>query len=219
VGRARAQLQAGRKVQAAADADAVPAGFVFNMPYVDDLGNRGRLSNQVWVMTQDRPSINVAPAFRVTDPRVRYKAPGQHNLRPNDGLSIPFYAQDEYPAYNSPIRVASKIEAEYIRAEAGTTAEQLALIQRERAANAQPVYTGPTDANSVLTELMAQRGREFFLEGRLFGDWRRNPTNVLTVPATGTPFFKPGFAPIGSSTCYPLPVQEVDNNPNLRGKP
>ena len=215
VGRARAHLQAGRTAQAAADADAIPAGFVFNMPYVDDLGNRARLSNKVWQFTQDRPSISVGTYFRVTDPRVRYKAPGQHNLRPNDGLSIPFYIQDEYPAYNSPIRVASRMEADYIRAEAGTVVEQLALIARERAANAQPAYTGATDAESVRTELMEQRGREFFLEGRRMGDWRRHPANVLGVPATGTPFFKPGFAPIGSSTCYPLPVQEVDNNPNF----
>jgi starch-binding outer membrane protein, SusD/RagB family len=215
VGRARAHLQAGRKAQAAADAEAVPAGFVFNMPYVDDLGNRARLSNRVWQFTQDRPSMSVAPYFRVTDPRVRYKAPGQHNLRPNDGLNIPFFVQDKYASYSAPIRVASRIEADYVRAEAGTTAEQLALIQRERAANGQPPYAGPTDAGAVLTELMEQRGREFFLEGRRLGDWRRNPTNTLGVPATGTPFFKPGFAPIGSSTCYPLPVQEIDNNPNF----
>jgi hypothetical protein len=220
VGRARAQLQAGRKPQAAADADAVPAGFVFNMPYVDDLGNRARLSNTVFVLTQDRGSISVMPDFQVTDPRVRYRKAGQHTFRPQDGTPVSdFVVQDEYPGYAAPIRVASKLEAEYIRAEAGTTSEQLALIQRERAANAQPAYAGATDANAVLTELMEQRGREFFFEGRRLGDWRRNPSNVLHVPATGSAYFKPGFAPIGNATCYPIPVQERDNNPNFQGKP
>jgi hypothetical protein len=66
---------------------------------------------------------------------------------------------------------------------------------------------------------MEQRGREFFFEGRRLGDWRRNPSNVLHVPATGSAYFKPGFAPIGNATCYPIPVQERDNNPNFQGKP
>jgi hypothetical protein len=216
VGRARAHLQAGRKAEAAADANQVPAGFVYNLVYVDDLGNRGRLSNRLWQFTLDRGSISIAPAFRIADdPRVRFKAPGEHNLSPQDASSGPFYIQDKYPAYNTPIRLASKLEADYIAAEAGSTADQLALIAARRAANGQPAYAGPTDASSVLTELMEQRGRDFFLEGKRLGDFRRNPTNVLNVPEPGSTYFKPGFAPVGNGTCYPLPLQEVDNNPNF----
>jgi hypothetical protein len=217
VGRARAKLQKGDKAGAATDADAVPAGFVFNMPYVDDLGNRARLGNNVWILTQDRGSQSVAPDWQIDgDPRLKFKRPSQHTLKPQDGSAEPFVIQDKYPSYASPIRVASKLDAEYIRAEAGTTAEQLALIARERAANGQPAYTGAVTASAVLTELMEQKGREFYLEGRRFGDWRRNPDNVLHVPKTGDPYFKAGFAPIASSTCYPLPVLETDNNPNAK---
>jgi hypothetical protein len=217
VGRARAQLQAGRKAQAIADADLVPAGFSYSLPYIDDLGNRTRLSNRLWQFTFDRGSMSVAPFFRVSDPRVPYLAPGTHALVPQDPASGPFFVQQKFPNYSSPIRLASKLEADYIKAEAGTTADQLALINARRAANNQPAYAGATDANSVLTEFENQRGFEFYLEGKRLGDLRRNPNNVQGVPQTGAAYFKPGFPTNGNTTCFPLPITEVDNNENLRG--
>ena len=216
VGRARAQLQAGRKAQAATDAQAVPAGFVFNLPYVDDLAQRNRLGNRLWQFTLDRGSMSIAPAYRITDPRVPFKAPGQHTLTPQDPASGPFYIQNKYPAFNSPIRVASKLEADYILAETQGVTEQLALINARRTANGQAAYSGATDANSVLTELMSQKTLDFFLEGRKLADFRRNPTNVLNMPVPGADYFKPGFPPISNGSCYPLPDDETDNNPNFR---
>jgi hypothetical protein len=215
VGRARAQLQAGRKAQAATDAQAVPAGYVFNLPYVDDLAQRNRLGNRLWQFTLDRGSMSIAPAYRVTDPRVPFKAPGQHTLTPQDPASGPFYIQNKYPAFNSPIRVASKLEADYILAETQGVTEQLALIDARRTANGQPTYSGATDANSVLTELMNQKALDFFLEGRKLADFRRLPTNVLNMPVPGADYFKPGFPPISNGSCYPLPDDETDNNPNF----
>lgn len=218
VGRARAHLQAGRKTQAAADAAAVPAGFSYVLGYIDDLANRNRLGNRLWQFTLDRGSISVAPAFRVTDPRIRFKSPSQHALTPQDPSSGAFFIQDKYPAFTSPIRVASKLEADYIAAEAGSTADQLAFIAARRAANGQAAYSGATTAAAVLTELMWQRSLDFWLEGKRLGDFRRNPQNMTAIPVPGQPYFKAGFAPIGSGTCYPLPLQERDNNPNLRNQ-
>jgi starch-binding outer membrane protein, SusD/RagB family len=216
VGRARAQLQAGRKSQAATDAAAVPANFNFQFPFIDDLANRNRLGNRLWQFTLDRGSISIAPAYRVTDPRIKFLAPGQHNLAPQDPSSGPFYIQQKYPAFTTPIRVASKLEAEYILAETQGVTEQLALINRQRTANAQPAYSGPTDAASVLTELMSQKTLDFFLEGRKLGDFRRNPNSVLNMPVPGSAYFKPGFPPVSDGTCYPVPLPETDNNPNFK---
>ncbi len=216
VGRARAQLQAGRKSQAATDAAAVPAGFNFQFPFIDDLANRNRLGNRLWQFTLDRGSISIAPAYRVTDTRIRFLAPGQHTLAPQDPSSGPFFIQQKYPAFTSPIRVASKLEAEYILAETQGMTEQLALINRQRVANGQAAYTGAVDANSVLTELMNQKALDFFLEGRKLGDFRRNPNNVSNMPVPGAPYFKAGFPPISNGTCYPVPLPETDNNPNFR---
>ncbi|HET9013683.1 MAG TPA: RagB/SusD family nutrient uptake outer membrane protein, partial [Gemmatimonadaceae bacterium] len=91
-----------------------------------------------------------------------------------------------------------------------------ALIDARRAANQQPAYTGGLDAASVLTELFDQRAREFFLEGKRLADFRRNPAATRFVPATGSAYVKPGYAAVGSQTCYPIPRAERDNNPNLK---
>ena len=216
VGRARAYLQRGNKTSAAADAASVPAGFSFSFTHLDDPTNRTRLSNRMWQFTFDRGSISVAPAFRITDNRISYRVPGQHSLVAQDPNSGAFVIQQKYPTYASPVRVASKLEADYIAAEAaGVVADQITLINARRAAGGQTAYAGATDTASVRTELMTQKSLDFYLEGQRFGDWRRNPTSVLNVPTPGATYFKPGFDAIGSQTCYPLPLSETDNNPNI----
>ena len=216
VGRARANLQRGNKSAAATDAASVPAGFTFSFTHLDDPTNRTRLSNRMWQFTFDRGSISVAPAFRITDNRISYKIPGQHTLVAQDPNAGAFVIQQKYPTYASPVRVASKLEADYIAAEAaGVVADQITLINARRAAGGQTAYAGATDTASVRTELMTQKSLDFYLEGQRFGDWRRNPTSVLNVPVAGATYFKPGFSAIGTQTCYPLPLSETDNNPNI----
>lgn len=215
VGRARARLARGLNADALTDATAVPAGFSFSFNHLDDPGNRTRLSNRMWQFTFDRGSISVAPAFQVSDPRVTYRLPGQHSLAAQDPNSGPFVIQQKYPAYTSPLRVASKLEAEYIAAEINGNAAQQALINTRRAAAGLGAYAGATDNASVLAEFMRQKHLDFYLEGQRFGDWRRVPAAVTDVPVAGSTYFKPGFAPVGSQTCYPLPLAETDNNPNI----
>ncbi len=219
VGRARAKLQKGDKPGALADANAVPAGFNYTLPYFDDLSFRTRLGNRLWQFVADRGSMAIAPAWRVTDPRVPQRV-APSNLLPQDAnytvdRGLPYVIQNKYPGFATPIRLASKLEADYIAAEAGGTATQLVLIGARRAANGQPVYTGPTDAASALAEFETQRGLEFFLEGKRLGDLARNGAAVLFVPVPGSVYFKPGFPPVGNQTCIPLPITETDNNPNF----
>jgi hypothetical protein len=219
VGMARAYLQAGNTAQAIATANGVPAGFTYNLNYVDDLSNRTRLSNRMWQFVRDRGSIAVAPTWRTTDPRVPWLVTSAYT--PQDAAyatdrGIPYAIQQKYPTYASPIRLASKLEADYIVAEAQGTAAQQAFIDARRAANGQPAYSGATDANSVMTEFLTQKGFDFYLEGKRMGDFRRHPDNILGMPVSGSTYWKPGFAPVGTNQCYPLPVQETDNNPNFK---
>jgi hypothetical protein len=216
VGRARAKLQKGDKAGAAADAAAVPAGFLFTLNYTDDLSNRTRLSNREWQFTFDRGSISVAAAYQLADPRVPYLDPTKHTLQPQDVVPGGFYVQQKYPTYATPTRLASKLEADYIAAEATGNAAQLALIQARRAANNQPAYAGATDDASVLTEFFYQRSLEFYLEGKKLGDFRRHPEAVKNVPVTGQPYIKPGYVNVGAQTCYPIPRTERDNNPGMK---
>ncbi len=215
VGRARANLQRGNTAAAIADATAVPAGFSFSFNHLDDPGNRTRLSNRMWQFTFDRGSISVPASYQVSDPRVTYLLPGQHSLAAQDPNSGPFVVQQKYPAFTSPIRVASKLEADYIAAEAQGTAAQLSLVGTRRTAAGRPAYAGATDAASVLSEFMRQKHLDFYLEGQRLGDFRRNTAAVTGVPVAGAAYFKPGFAPIGNQTCYPLPLAETDNNDNI----
>ena len=229
VGLARANLQAGNLTQASAWADSVPAGFNYNFSYVDDLSQRFRLANRMWFYVRDRGSIAVAPTWRIgpqlgpnvvqnADPRVPWTvttvyAPQDANYATDRG--VPYGIQQKYPDYSTPVRLASKLEADYIKAEAQGTAAQLAQITARRSANGQPAYGGATDSNSVLTEFFTQRGLDFYLEGKRLGDFRRHPANIIGMPVPAATYWKPGFAPVGNNTCYPLPITETDNNPNF----
>ncbi len=219
VGRARAKLQKGDKAGAAADAAAVPAGFNYDLRMTDDLSNRTRLSNRIYQFTFDRPSISVAPFFRTSDARVPYKAPGVSKLNGQDAVPGGFFEQTKYPAYASSLRLASKLEADYIAAEAGgDVTAQLALINARRASAGLAPYVGGVDAASVLKELMVQKAFDFYLEGKRIADYRRVPAAMSGITPTGGTYFKPGYASVGSQTCYPLPRTERDNNPNMKTK-
>ncbi|MGQ0645972.1 MAG: hypothetical protein ACT4P7_00285 [Gemmatimonadaceae bacterium] len=217
VGRARAKLQKGDKPGALADATAVPAGFTINLTYQDDLANRARLSNALWRGTVDRSVISVPPYYQTTDPRVKWLPPGQHPYNAWDAAAGAYFIQQKYTGYASPIRLASKLEAEYIAAEAsGDITRQLALINRQRQAFGYPAYSGAMDAMSVLTELFDQKRFDFWLEGKRLADFRRQPVAAARhVPVSGSPYWRPNLGNIGQQTCYPLPFAERDNNPNF----
>lgn len=218
VGSARAYLQAGNTAQAITLASSVPAGFTYSLNYADDLSNRTRVGNRMWQFIRDRGSMSVPPVWRTTDPRLTWQVTTTYS--PQDAAyatdrGVPFAIQTKYTGYTSPIRLASKLEADYIVAEAQGTAAQLTFIDARRAANGRPNYGGATDANSVMTEFLTQKGFDFYLEGKRMGDFRRHPDNILGMPVSGSAYWKPGFAPVGANSCYPLPVQELDNNSNL----
>ena len=217
LGRARAKLQRGDKAGAVTDANAVPAGFNYNLTYQDDLANRTRLSNALWRGTVDRSVISVPPYYQTTDPRIPFLPPGKHPYNAWDAAAGPYFVQQKYTGYASPIRLASKLEADYIAAEAGgDVTAQLALINRQRAAAQQPAYSGATDAASVLAELFYQKGFDFWLEGKRLADFRRQPVAASRfVPVTGSAYWRPNLGTIGAQTCYPLPFAEKDNNPNI----
>jgi hypothetical protein len=217
VGLARAQLQRGNNALASTAADSVPAGFTFNLNHIDDLAQRNRLANQMWIFTRDRGSISVSSTFRPTpaDPRVPFQDGLTFTpvLSAQDPLSGTFFVQLKYPGYTAPIRLASRLEADYIKAEIGTDADKLALIAARRTAAGLPAYTGATTGLPLLTELFTQKGFDFFLEGKRIADFRRQPTAIVGVPVAGAAYFKPGFSPIGNNTCYPVPFAETSTNP------
>lgn len=112
------------------------------------------------------------------------------------------------------IRVASYLEAQYIIAEANQgNAATVAFVNQQRLANKQPVSTATTPA-AILADLRDQRRREFYLDGHRMGDLRRyialyNVNNFPTGPYPST--ISPTY---GDATCFPVPISEINSNPN-----
>jgi hypothetical protein len=215
VGIARAALQKKDYAKAAQAAALVTStSFVYNALAVDDASNRA-LGNQTYIYDAGGPSIVVPDVYRaLNDPRVPWRDAG---IKAQD-TQLQWYQQLKYTGYASPIRVASKLEADYIGAEAalqtGNSAPALTLIAARRAANGQGAFTGTTTA-AILAELMDQRAREFWMEAKHTGDWMRNPAATPYVPAAGTTFYKPAQGNYGNATCLPVPLAEVNANPNF----
>lgn len=214
VAKGRALLQLGRKAEAASAVSGVATSFVFNAPYVDDAGNRGRLGNGVYFYSfgGSRESLVVPPHYRsMNDSRIKFADSGKNA---QDGV-LRFWTQKKFESWASSIRLASGLEARYIEIEAGANpAAMLTFINERRAAGGQTAIT-TTDATALMAELMAQRSRDFWLEGKRMGDWRRNPNAVPDILAPGDNYYKPEVGTVSNQTCMPLPFAERNANPNI----
>ncbi len=230
VGAARAHLQLGNYNEAISYASAVPADFEYALPYVDDAGSRTRLGNTVFFYSRggSRESLVVPPHYREMgvefvggepvsdgDSRISYfdAAPQQ----PQD-QTLHFFSQLKFPTWASAIRLASGLEARYIVAEAelhqGSPANALLLINERRAAGGQGAFAGTGDA--VLAELMDQRSRDFWLEAKRMGDWRRNMGAVPNILQPGDAYYKDvQGGTVQNQTCWPMPFQEYNSNENI----
>ncbi len=214
VGLARAYLFRADNANAASAAAGVPADFEFDVTYVDDPANRGRLGNNVYAFTTGRQSLVVPPEYRALadagDPRITYDDAG-HLAQDSE---LEFFRQQKFPSYGSAVRLASGLEARYIAAEAsGDMSTQLSLVNERRAIGGEGPFTS-TDPQAVLAELMRQKAIDFWLEGQKMGDYRRNGDLVPWVPPAGSAYYKSGVGDIGTQTCFPVPTTEKDNNPN-----
>lgn len=214
IGKGRALLQLGRRTEAAQAVSGVATSFVFNVPYVDDAGNRGRLGNGVYFFSfgGSRESLVVPPHYRaMNDPRIPFTDAGKNA---QDGV-LRFWTQRKYPSWAAPIRLASGLEARYIEIEAGQNpAAMLAFINERRAAGNQPPIN-TTNLQELMAELMAQRSRDFWLEAKRMGDWRRNPTMVPDILQPGPNYYKPELGAVSNQTCLPIPFNECNANPNI----
>lgn len=214
VGIARAHLQNGRKAQASTFAAQVPANFVFNLLHMDDPSNRG-LGNTLWSFSEARISLVVPPEYMAMvaagDTRIAFvdmKRPAQ------DGVTN-FDRQNKYKGWGAEERLASGLEAQYIKVEAdGNAAAMLTFINARRAVGAQaPIAT--TDMTVLMRELMEQKSRDFWLEGKRIGDLRRNPASVPYVLPPGDTYYKSSVGLVSNQICWPLPDSEWQNNPNF----
>jgi hypothetical protein len=181
----------------------------------DDPANRARLGNHLWEATVDRASLVVPPVYRAMaaagDTRIQYVDTG---LSAYDGF-LRMYAQRKYPSWAAPYRLATGLEARYIAIEAaGTPATMLAFVNERRVVGNQQPVSGLA-GNALLTEFLAQKSIDFWLEGRRMGDFRRHPALLPNVVASGSTFYKPAAGPVANDVCFPLPLAETSANSNF----
>jgi hypothetical protein len=214
IGLARAYLQKGDNANAATAAAAAltaPPTFAYSVPTADDAGNRP-LGNQIYFSSIPNMLSVVPAAYQaLNDPRVVFRDLGSNA---QDGI-LRAIVQQKFTSYAVPIRIASYLEAQYVQAEAklktGDASFALTLIAARRVAGNQPAFTG-TGTPAILSELLNQAARDFWLEGKKLGDWRRNPTAEPFISAAGSPY--KGSLTFGALTSVPLPQEETNTNPN-----
>jgi hypothetical protein len=114
------------------------------------------------------------------------------------------------------MRIASGLEARYVIAEAnGPVASTLTFVNERRAVGLQPPVNLTGDA--LMAELRDQRARDFYLDGRRLGDLRRYKKyyNVDLFPKGPYPGTTTGQIYNETITCWPLPTNEINANPNI----
>ena len=217
LGRARVRLYQHNNAGAIADAQQVPAGFVFNAAM--DATNSRRY-NRVYTNISTSGILTVEPTARAlttetgqVDPR---SAMIKLNTAPADGVQLiyipaKFNAATLAAGQAIPHPIARYAEAQLILAEAQLGAPAVAIINTMRAAVSLNPYTGPIDDASVKALIASERQRVLFLEGFRAYDIER--LNLALVPAVGSAYSQGGV--YGGTVCFPLPDIEKNNNPNI----
>lgn len=209
VGRARARLNQGDLAEAASDAEQIPEGFVRYAEYsagvsgdrenrIYNFHNVTRLVTTNWIQYGNLTLEDGSPDTRV---------PVEETGGLTQSRGVPFWAQQKYPAADSPIPIASWEEAQLIIAEA-RPAEAEAAINRLRSSQGLAAYVPSGD---ILADVIEERRRQLFLEGHRHNDRLRHDIPYLFTDQNHIGEF------LGPVTCLPLPLQEVENNPNIGG--
>ena len=223
VGTARANLYVNNKAAAAAAAATViaqaPVNWEFRVYYS---ANSARENNWFWNRLNQSTSgsmINTPFQAMAGDPRVPRIATG---ARANVPLSPAGFSSWSNTVAGADFvqggfqRIASRLEAEYIAAETnGSTPATLAFVNARRAVGLQAVVTLAGDA--LMAELRDQRRRDLFLSNHRLGDLRRYKRylNLDEFPRGTYPGTTTGETYNASATCWPLPLAEINDNPNV----
>jgi starch-binding outer membrane protein, SusD/RagB family len=240
-GRASARMYLGKWSEAVADAQAVPVGFRYNMPYfLTELDQYNRVheasrsqpyrAHTVWNTVYENYFTETQ------DPRVRWVrlilATGQEQtgdaavaLRDGTSRRVPWYNQQKHPERTSPIALSTGREMRLIEAEAmlqaGDWQGALTMINSVRTSTANQAAARPLQpwtagsAAEVWTILKRERGIELWLEARRMGDMRR--WNAANRPGSYHVLEVVGV-PSNLSTqdlCIPISRSERETNPNI----
>jgi starch-binding outer membrane protein, SusD/RagB family len=219
VGAARASLYVNNRAKAVAYATLVPANFEFRSYYsINSARENSRIHDRL-VLSTSGVMTNTPFAAMAGDPRVPRIATGTRLNVPLSPLGYSSWSGTPAGAeivQGGFVRIASTLEAQYILAEvAGDTPATLAFVNARRAVGLQPAVTLTGDA--LMAELRDQRRRDFYLDNHRLGDLRRYKRfyNVDEFQKGPYPGSTTGQTYNADATCWPLPLAEINDNPNV----
>ena len=240
-GRAAVRVHAGDWAGAVADAQQVPIGFAYNMPYFNigedaqrnrifySSGNSRESGSAYRAHTQwntwhlqykyGTGTLTATTPQATTDPRI----PISFTTLLGDAAidccgRVPFWPQNKHPSSAAAIRLTSGREMQLIRAEERLIANDMlgamGFINAARA-NAGAETISATDIADAWRLLKRERGIELWLEARRLGDLRR--WNAANAPGALDPLESVG--PLShlqrQDLCFPVSRSERDANPNF----
>lgn len=222
VGSARAALNRNQKAEASAFASQVPEDFEFWAYYsANSTGENNRVWNRIgggsngWLLFTPFEAMADDPRVpRIDDGTARAGTPLSPASYSTFNNSIP--GGELLPS--SAIRFSSGLEARYIIAEAaGPVPETLDFVNERRAAGQQAPVALAGDA--LMAELRDQRARDFYLANYRLGDLRRYKQfyGVNLFPTGPYPGSTTGQVYNDEVDCWPLPRNEINDNPNIDG--
>ena len=246
VGLARAALLAGDKAKVMSAAANVPLDFSYWVEYKEEInsnvmqarvtgGNHalgvhprflnGTFGEQNLVATQTDPRIQHTTKWS-TGHNALTKLYKPYQSLPYSGYNGQTIASGGQPILyeqGTDIKLASGVEAMHHLYEAagpsgtGPRGSTLDWVNERRAfGNQAPVNLS---GDALMSELREQREHDLFLGGFRLGDLRRYLAQGINDPDHAFPTGNhpnPEWGPYGNATCYPLPDDEYEGNPNIR---
>ena len=215
-GRASVRASLGDWTGAVADAQQVPASFVYNALFST---NSTREANSLVQETYVRREFTVfgtqwAQVFN--DPRVPwdtiYTSTAKTTVQKGQDGKTNFFRQRKYPDLGSDIPLVKGTEMLMLRAEAalrnGDIAGAFTLINQQRAQYKLAALVPPTDLTAAWQTLEKEYGAVMWLEARRL--WQLRRWSADTGPAHSS-FLA------GRASCIPISQEEQQSNPNLAG--
>ena len=202
VGMARTKMDLKKWGEAATIAAQVAAGYSKN---ADRGQESNRRWNKLWRLAEQTGAYTVAPAYRtMNDPRVLVADAGRGAFN----AEVRLWVTKKYTGLTSPMRLASKVEANLIQAEAliqqGQVAQGMAILNARRAEVGLAALTASTQGDAV-NAVIDERRKELSFEG---GHRLNDLLRYKIAWKVGANQFT--NRPYGTTTCWPHPTREVN---------
>ena len=202
VGMARTKMDLKKWGEAQTFASQVAAGYSKN---ADRGQESARRWNKLYRLAEQTGAYTVATAYRnMNDPRVLVADAGRGAFN----SEVRLWITKKYTGLTSPMRLASKIEADLIQAEAlaqqGQVTQAMAIINARRAAVGLADAQATTQAEAIAVVLDERRKELSFEGGHRLNDLLRYK---IAWKVGANPFTNRNY---GTTTCWPHPTRETN---------